>query len=67
MGPEEEKLRKYYAEKVGLIDVKFTLAASSKDATLEDVFGEINRMNDAIERGDCEVLNFRDLRWKESP
>lgn len=43
----------------GLVDVKFFLG-NAGEATTEQVCREVNALYDALDRGDCEVLDFGD-------
>ena len=58
---ESKKLAARFEKKAadGLVDVKFFLR-NPDEATTELVCGEANRLYDAVDRGEAEVLDFRD-------
>ena len=48
------------------LDVRYTLTAAAKDASSEEIFAELARMDEAIAAGHCRPLVFGDLRWKDA-
>jgi hypothetical protein len=58
---DSERLAAIYEKKAqaGLVDVKFTLT-DVEDATPEIIYGEVLRLEEAIERGDVTPLDFND-------
>lgn len=59
---ESKKLAARFDKKAadGLVDVKF-FVRNPDEATTELVCREVNRLYDAVDRGEAEVLDFKDL------
>ncbi len=49
-------------EKDGLLDVKFFVGS---EAVTEQVCREVNRLYEAVEKGECAELDFKDSRRKQ--
>jgi hypothetical protein len=61
--PESRKLASRFEAKAaqGLLDVKF-FVRNPDEAMTESVCREVNRLYDAVERGEAEPLDFSDAR-----
>ena len=61
--PESRKLASRFKSMAaqGLLDVKF-FVRNPDEAMTESVCREVNRLYDAVERGEAETLDFRDGR-----
>lgn len=67
MKTAKQKVKELYEEKVknGLIDVKFDFHKDKlKTATEEQIFQEILDIEEAIQNGKYEILEFGDSNWK---
>ncbi len=64
MSKNQDRLRKLYERKIanGLVSAHFTFSGAADAETLA---GEILAMENAIEAGRVEPLDFHDLRWIE--
>lgn len=62
-----EKLKELYERKAldGLVDVRFDLKDAAKNASLEDIAGEILAMQAAIDAGKTRPLDFGDFLWRK--
>ena len=63
-----EKIERLYAQKRkdGLVAVNFVFKPSVVGANIEDVAGEILRIDEVIAAGRVYPLDFGDLRWKRA-
>lgn len=63
--PEQQKYLKWWVEetKKGLVDVKICLKPCDRDrnVTSEEIFKELNMINDAMANGECEKVVACDI------